>query len=89
MTEQEQLAKAGYAQQLRENPLLLEAMNAWPNELKQVWENSQNKDADGREKLFHMLTAAKQFQVYLQNVVDSGKIISAASLGLYSTRGPI
>ena len=89
MTEQEQLARASHAQQLRENPLLTEALTAWTHELTQVWQNSQLKDADGREKLYQMLTAAKQFQTYLQNTVDSGKLITAASQGLYSTRGPV
>lgn len=89
MTEQEQLARASQAQQLRENPLLTEAITSWTNELTQVWQNSQLKDAEGREKLYLMLSASKQFQTYLQNTVDSGKIITAASQGLYSTRGPI
>ena len=89
MTEHEQLNRAAHARELLDNPLLKEALESWTNELTQAWQNSQVKDAEGREKVYLMLAASKQFQTYLQNAVDTGKLLSAASQGLYSTRGPI
>lgn len=89
MTEHEQITRAAHARELLDNPLLKEALTSWTNELTQVWQNSQLKDSEGREKLYLMLTAAKQLQTYLQTTIDNGKLITAASQGIYSTRGPI
>ena len=89
MTEQEELNRASHAQELQNNPLLKEALTSWTTELTQAWQNSQLKDQEGREKVYLMLAASKQFQTYLQNAVDTGKLLSASSQALYSTRGPL
>ena len=89
MTEQDELNRASHAQELQNNPLLKEALTSWTTELTQAWQNSQLKDQEGREKVYLMLAASKQFQTYIQNAMDTGKLLSAASQGLYSTRGAL
>jgi hypothetical protein len=89
MTDQEYIIQAQQAKELQENPFLTKAIESWTKEITQVWSASQLKDAEGREKLYLMLTAAKQFQTYIQSAVDSGTLLTASSQGLYSTRGPV
>ena len=89
MNEQEQMNRAAHAHDLQNNPLLKEALESWTTELTQAWQTSQLKDSEGREKVYLMLAASRQFQTYLQNAVDTGKLLTASSQGLYSTRGPL
>ena len=89
MTDLEQIHRAAHAQALKDNPVLAEALDAWKTDLMKAWEQSPARDAEGREKLFLMVQASKQFQTYIQTLVDNGKMltspaVASASSGLRS-----
>ena len=89
MNELEQVHRANHAQELKDNPILQEALETWQKDLMKAWENSPARDAEGREKLFLMVQASKQFQTYIQTLVDNGKMltspaVASASSGLRS-----
>ena len=77
MNEAQQINQAARAQELLDNPLLSEALDAWDKEITDAWKNSPLRDAEGREKLRLMLEAAKTFKAHLLKTVETGKIIRA------------
>lgn len=76
-------ARGEAAQQLADNPLLGEALNAFVEKVTTAWTNSNPQDAAGREKLWQMLRAAQEFKAFLQSTVDNGKV---AQIQLESSR---
>lgn len=77
MNEAQQLNRAARAQELLDNPLLSEALDAWDKEITDAWKNSPLRDAEGREKLRLMLEAAKKFKEHLTKTVETGQVIRA------------
>lgn len=57
-----------------ENEAYSLAYDALVNELTSKWQNSPVKDADGREKLFLMLTLCKAMKANLDSMILSGKM---------------
>lgn len=82
MTDQEaqlrrEVQRGANAQALIDNPLMIEALDAYENEIVNQWKTSPLRDADGREKLRLMLDAATKFRAYLLTTADTGKLASA------------
>lgn len=65
------------AQQLLNEPLLIEAFAALQQECTDKWQNSPARDAEGREKLFLMLQASLRVQRHLTSLIESGQMASA------------
>ncbi len=74
MSEQHEVSRGAHARAALENPLILEALEAYEKEITEQWKNSPLRDVEGREKLRLMLEAQKKFRQYLQTTMDSGKI---------------
>ncbi|MCA3039417.1 MAG: hypothetical protein ING37_02275 [Rhodocyclaceae bacterium] len=85
MNDLEHVHRAAHATALQENPVLQEALEAWIKDLMTAWENSPARDAEGREKLFLMVHASKQFQKYVQTLVDNGKIVTDPAIASASS----
>lgn len=77
MTDAQHLNRAARAQELLDNPLLSEALDAWDKEITDAWKNSPLRDAEGREKLRLMLEASKTFKSHLLKTVETGQVIRA------------
>jgi hypothetical protein len=65
------------AQALLDNPLFVEALTAYEEEITQAWKQSLLRDVEGREKLRLMLEAANKVKAYLQTTADTGKLATA------------
>jgi hypothetical protein len=57
-----------------ENPIVIEALNAWEQEITESWKTSPLRDVDGREKLRLMLEAASHFRLHLTKVLQTGQM---------------
>ncbi len=77
MTDQQQINRGLQAQQLAENPLLQEALQAWQSAITKQWMESPLRDVDGRERLRLMLEASKTFQQFLEATISTGKVAQA------------
>jgi hypothetical protein len=70
----EQVAKAGRARTILENPLLREALAAHEAGCVKAWMNSPPEDPAFRELLYRQLHAGRVFEAYLQRTIESGKV---------------
>lgn len=76
MTPEETLRRAGHAQQLLEDPLLIEALDTIEREIVEQWETCPARDKEGRELLWQYYKNAKKFRGILQGAVESGKVVT-------------
>lgn len=65
------------AQALLDNPLMLEAIQAYEDEITNLWKTSPLRDVEGREKLRLMLEASSKFRAYMVTTVETGKLATA------------
>ncbi len=72
-----EIARGERAQQLLNDPLLVEAFETIEKELHDQWQNSPARDAEGREKLFLTLKCLHKMHGHLVNVLESGKMAKA------------
>lgn len=62
------------ARELLEHPLLAEALDTYEREITETWKTSPLRDAEGREKLHQMLTAATRFRAFLTQTIQTGQM---------------
>ena len=62
------------ADQLLENPLLIEAFATIEQEIQAEWTGSKAKDADAREKLWLMLKLLGRVKAHVQQVSLTGQM---------------
>lgn len=74
MTDDQLLIRANRAKEALENPVLIEALEHYEKEMVKAWMTSPQRDAEGRERLFLMLSAHRAFREYLENTLESGKL---------------
>lgn len=84
-----ELQRADHAQQLRDNPLLTEALETFEMELTEAWTNSPQRDAEGRERLFLMLSAAKKFRNFLSTTIQTGQMARSQIKEVTAKPGPL
>lgn len=70
-------AKAARAQSLLGNELLLEAYDRIEADLIAGWIATPARDTDGRERCWAAVQANRKHKVYLQSVVNDGKMAAA------------
>ena len=69
--------RAREAQQLLENPMLIEAFENVRTAAIEGWRKSPVRDAEAREKAFFTVRAADLIWAELESVVTNGKIAAA------------
>ena len=74
MTPEETIRRAGNAQQLMEDPLLIETLSMIEREIIEQWEACPARDVEGREFLWKYYKTAKKFRAILLGAIESGKI---------------
>lgn len=74
MTDEELLARANRAKEVLENPLLVEALVHYEQEITSQWKASPLRDEAGQLKLRLMLAAHDHFRTYLETTMESGKL---------------
>ena len=68
---------ARMAANLLADPVLTGALDELETQATAAWASTKLGDADKRELAWHTLKAAHRLRAYLQDVVDTGKIIAA------------
>jgi hypothetical protein len=74
MTDEELLVRANRAKEVLDNPLLIEALAHYEQEITSQWKASPLRDVEGRERLRLMLAAHEHFQSYLTSTMEAGKL---------------
>ena len=74
MTIEQRLHEGSRAREVLENEAYMAAFSAIKEELTDKWMNSPLRDAEGREKLFQMLTMLRKVQMCLENTMATGKL---------------
>lgn len=72
-----EIQRGELARQALENPIVVEALNAWEQEITTTWQNSPLRDVDAREKLRLMLEAGRQFRQHLTRTLETGELRKA------------
>ena len=75
MTTQE-ISRGARASELLEDPLLAEALSAFELEIIEQWKNSPARDQEGRERLWNLMQANRQFKQTMQTHMETGKLAS-------------
>lgn len=68
------IARGESAKAVIENEAFKLAFDALTNDLTNKWQNSPARDAEGREKLYLMLTLTKAFRANLESLILSGRL---------------
>jgi hypothetical protein len=84
-----EVARGAQAGELLDNPLIVEALDAYENEIVQLWKTSPLRDVEGREKLRQMLDAATKFRAYMMTTVETGKLAKAQIRDAVRKPGPL
>ena len=63
------------AKQILEHPLFIEAVNKIRSDLANEWLNSDPKNSEQRENIFHMRRMLELFVIQIKSVMETGKII--------------
>ncbi|KPF66113.1 hypothetical protein IP84_17010 [beta proteobacterium AAP99] len=74
MSELQDVNRGAHARAALENPLIVEALEAFEQEITNQWKNSPLRDVEGREKLRMLLEAQNKFRQYLQSTMDNAAI---------------
>jgi hypothetical protein len=69
-----EIERGARAQELRDNPLLAEALSVWETEVVETWKRSPLRDVEARERLRLMLEASKEFRAFLQITIERGQL---------------
>lgn len=70
----DQQHRAAKAQELLENELLNEALEAIEREILNQWVECPARDKDGKEALWQLIKTARKFRGVLQGYVQTGKL---------------
>ncbi len=63
------------AKQILEHPLFIEAVNKIRSDLANEWLNSDPKNSEQRENIFHMRRMLELVVIQMKSVMETGKII--------------
>ena len=63
------------AKQILEHPLFIEAVNKIRSDLANEWLNSDPKNSEQRENIFHMRRMLELVVIQIKSVMETGKII--------------
>ena len=74
MNERAEIARGQHAAEALDNPIVIEALDAWELEITEAWKSSPLRDAEGRERLRLMLEAARTFRAYMARTLETGKL---------------
>ena len=66
--------RAHQAKHLLENTLYLEAKSIVLNNLTEAWQGTSVAQADDRERIYHMLVAARSVFDHIDGVMQTGKL---------------
>jgi hypothetical protein len=72
----EEVKRGARAQEILDNPIFKEAMQAFDTEITNQWKQSPLRDVEGREKLRLMLEANRVFLQFIQTTMETGKLAS-------------
>lgn len=64
------------AQELLDNELLVQALDAIESEVVAQWEQCPARDAEGKEACWQLIKTSKKFRAILKGYVESGKLAS-------------
>lgn len=64
------------AQELLDNELLVQALDAIESEVVAQWEQCPARDAEGKEACWQLIKTSKKFRAILLGYVESGKLAS-------------
>jgi hypothetical protein len=78
MDQEAEIARGQQAQQLLENPLLVEALEAVEARYSDAWLNSTLSQAVLREEAYRMLAAVKELRTHLTRFAETGKLAAIA-----------
>ena len=74
MTEQERVARARRTQEILEDPVMLEALQAVDATYWTEWRSSPVRDQDAREKIYQRLKALDDVLGHLKTFLEDGKL---------------
>lgn len=74
MSERTEIARGQQAAEALDNPIVVEALEAWEREVIESWKTSPLRDVEGRERLRLMLEASKAFRGYMTRTLETGKL---------------
>lgn len=70
----EDLDRAGRAEALMRDPLIIEAFETLEKEFVSAWKESAITDQTSREHIYHLLQALEAMKGHFQTVLESGKL---------------
>lgn len=68
------ISRAQLAEEIKNNSLFNEALNAYELEIINQWKQSHLKDVEWRERLRMMLEASNQLKAFLHQTIASGNL---------------
>lgn len=77
MTPDQELHRAGRAQEVLENEVYVEAFEQIRQEIEQQWKTSPARDVEGRERLWLMQALMTKLQTCLESTMQGGKVAAA------------
>jgi len=72
----EEVKRGARAQEILDNPIFQEALDAYETEILKQWKSSPLRDVEGREMLRLMLEAHQIFKQYIVTTMETGKLAS-------------
>ena len=79
-------ARARHAQQLLDDPLLIETLDAIEAAAITAWRNTGSDRQQDREVAYYSIKAAERVRLTLQGIVDNGQIAANRAVRLASSR---
>lgn len=76
MNNEEMKQRATRAQQLLQEPLIVESLDTIEREIIDQWAACPVRDVEGRELLWKYYQTARKFRAILEGVVSNGKLIA-------------
>lgn len=70
----EDLARAGRARLILEDPLVVAALDGIKSQLREAWESSPARDKEGREEVYRFMRVAGMFEAALRKHIETGEI---------------
>ena len=74
MTNEEMVQRGRRAEQLMNDTMLKEALDAIESEILEQWEACPARDVEGREELWKYHKTAKKLRLILKGTMESGKV---------------
>jgi hypothetical protein len=77
MTLEHEVSVGRQARSVLNDPIIIDAFGKIESGLMEKWKNSPIGDVDGREKIFHMISAVELLRVTLKCFIDDGLVAEA------------